>query len=96
MILGILIVQNSGSPDQVTKWILAVCAGSFLYIALVDLVPEMSKVHIKALNPKMAEESVCDHHANSWKRVIAQHMGIISGWVIMVLIALYAEDIKLV
>ncbi|KAJ3417343.1 hypothetical protein HDV05_004808 [Chytridiales sp. JEL 0842] len=38
----------------------------------------------------------CEHqiHSFSWKRVVAQHIGLLTGWVLMLLLALYEEKIK--
>ena len=67
--VGILVVQHSGDPGVVSRWILACAAGSFLYIALVDLVPEMSQVHV------IRSEDEGDIDPNSWGRFIAQVWG---------------------
>lgn len=61
-------MQNAGDPAVVSMWILAAAAGSFLYIALVDLIPEMNQVH--TMNP----EDAASVDVNSWSRVIVQVM----------------------
>lgn len=61
-----MVVQNAGDPAVVSMWILSAAAGSFLYIALVDLIPEMNQVH--TMNP----EDTSSIDVNSWSRIIAQ------------------------
>ncbi|EGI61159.1 Zinc transporter foi [Acromyrmex echinatior] len=76
MIGGILL----GSTPDATNWIFAVAAGIFIYIALVDMVPELSS----------------SHSAESGSRLqcIWQTLGLSTGLGIMLLIAAYEHDLK--
>ncbi|KYN13035.1 Zinc transporter foi [Trachymyrmex cornetzi] len=76
MIGGILL----GSTPDATSWIFAVAAGIFIYIALVDMVPELSS----------------SHSAESGSRLqcIWQSLGLSTGLGIMLLIAAYEHDLK--
>ncbi|KYM96773.1 Zinc transporter foi [Cyphomyrmex costatus] len=76
MIGGILL----GSTPDATSWIFAVAAGIFIYIALVDMVPELSS----------------SHSAESGLRLqcIWQTLGLSTGLGIMLLIAAYEHDLK--
>ncbi|EDV94286.1 GH22517, partial [Drosophila grimshawi] len=67
MIFGIVF----GQSQEVAQWMFAVAAGLFIYIALVDMMPEISASH-KSL----------------WQFML-QILGLLSGVVIMLLIALY-------
>ena len=84
MIIGIVSVQHSSDPTEAKMYILAFTAGSFLYIGLAILLPELKRVH--ALN---GDES--EINKNSWARFGLQNLGIFLSWLIMLLIALYGE-----
>ncbi|XP_011689171.1 PREDICTED: zinc transporter foi-like isoform X2 [Wasmannia auropunctata] len=76
MISGILL----GSTPDATSWIFAVAAGIFIYIALVDMVPELTS----------------SHSAESGSRLqcVWQTLGLSTGLGIMLLIAAYEHDLK--
>ncbi|XP_011880537.1 PREDICTED: zinc transporter foi-like isoform X3 [Vollenhovia emeryi] len=76
MIGGVLL----GNTPDATSWIFAVAAGIFIYIALVDMVPELSS----------------SHSAESGSRLqcIWQTLGLSTGLGIMLLIAAYEHDLK--
>lgn len=75
--LGMTIGVVIGSKD-VNEWIYAVVAGMFLYVALVNMLPELTP-------PKGAV---------LWKYLIVQLWGILTGNTIMFLIAYYEDSIK--
>nr|XP_002734971.1 PREDICTED: zinc transporter ZIP12-like [Saccoglossus kowalevskii] len=75
--IGLYIGLSIGADESARQWIFAITAGIFLYIALVDLMPEI--LHYQSDKPVLT--------------FILQNMGIILGIVIMVLIAYYEEDI---
>ncbi|XP_002733115.1 zinc transporter ZIP12-like, partial [Saccoglossus kowalevskii] len=75
--IGLYIGLSIGADESARQWIFAITAGIFLYIALVDLMPEIS--HYQSDKPVLT--------------FILQNMGIILGIVIMVLIAYYEEDL---
>ncbi|XP_052742818.1 zinc transporter foi [Bicyclus anynana] len=74
MICGVL----AGHAPNATRWLFAVAAGMFLYIALVDMMPELSTSHSK-------EGTLC--------QCILQLMGLATGIGIMLVIALYEETL---
>ena len=79
MIVGIILTQTPAFQDS-RKWILAFAAGSFLYISLVGILPNLHKVIGKK---------------NDKSKILVAFSGLIVGWLTMVMIALYGEDIQL-
>ncbi|XP_072937708.1 zinc transporter foi [Epargyreus clarus] len=75
MVCGVL----AGHAPSATRWLFAAAAGMFLYIALVDMMPELSTSHSK-------EGTLC--------QCILQLMGLMTGIGIMLVIALYEHDLK--
>lgn len=75
MICGVL----AGHTPEATRWLFAAAAGMFLYIALVDMMPELSTSHSN-------EGTLC--------QCILQLMGLATGIGIMLVIALYEEKLK--
>lgn len=73
MIIGLLIVNVN---TDFVRWIYAGTAGTFLYIAFADLVPELGRTKVTG------------------KVLFIQVLGIALGGVIMLLIALYEENLK--
>lgn len=73
MIIGLLIVNVN---TDFVRWIYAGTAGTFLYIAFADLVPELGRTKV------------------SGKVLFIQVFGIVLGGIIMLLIALYEENLK--
>ncbi|XP_043497109.1 zinc transporter foi [Polistes fuscatus] len=76
MILGVLL----GSTPAATSWIFSIAAGMFIYIALVDMIPELSSSHA-------AERS------SHWQCLL-QALGLSIGLGIMLIIALYEHNLK--
>ncbi|KAK3786505.1 hypothetical protein RRG08_039152 [Elysia crispata] len=79
--LGMLIGVALGNMASATEYIFACVGGMFLYIALVDMLPEMTSV-----DPKKGE--------NPFLHLFLQVLGIIIGSTIMLLIAIFEHDIK--
>lgn len=77
MALGLLL---TGLHESVVSWIYAATAGTFLYIALSDLVPEMRN-----------DLSRCDQKL---KVILTQLSGLALGAVIMLLIALNEDSLQ--
>ncbi|XP_014215485.1 zinc transporter foi isoform X2 [Copidosoma floridanum] len=76
MILGIVF----GAVFDSISWVFSLTAGIFLYIALVDLMPELSSNHsIK--------------QGAHWQFLI-QTAGMITGFALMLIIALYEHDLQ--
>ncbi|PBC32960.1 Zinc transporter foi [Apis cerana cerana] len=76
MIFGVLL----GSTPSVSNWMFAAAAGMFIYIALVDMIPELSSSH-----------SV--ERSSQWQCIL-QALGLSCGLGIMLIIALYEHDLK--
>lgn len=70
LILGIII----GDIQSAHTWVLALTAGMFLYISLVDMLPELSTFI---------------QEGGGWSVVLSQNLGILAGVSIMLVIALY-------
>lgn len=78
-----LYVGLAVSTDQVVRqWIFAVTAGLFLYIALVDMLPELINGHVGSNSAK-----ICG--------IIYNNVGIIIGTLILFLLSVYEEQIKI-
>lgn len=78
MIIGVVVGQSHSATPS---WIFALAAGGFLYIALVDLLPELRPVEART------NESPLWH-------LVLQNLGLLTGAGVMVLIALYEGDIE--
>ncbi|CAL7933142.1 unnamed protein product [Xylocopa violacea] len=76
MIFGVLL----GSTPAISSWMFAAAAGMFIYIALVDMIPELSSSH-----------SV--ERSSQWPCIL-QTLGLLCGLGIMLIIALYEHDLK--
>ncbi|KAJ8679860.1 hypothetical protein QAD02_015647 [Eretmocerus hayati] len=76
MVFGVLL----GTTPAASSWMFAAAAGMFIYIALVDMVPEMSSNHSIA-------------HGAHWQCLL-QASGLICGFGIMLIIALYEHDLQ--
>lgn len=80
MITGILIGHYA---ESVSTWIFALTAGLFMYVALVDMVPEM------------LHNDAGDHGFSHCGFFLLQNAGILLGFSIMLLIALFEHKIHL-
>ncbi|XP_027879235.1 zinc transporter ZIP10 isoform X2 [Xiphophorus couchianus] len=78
MVIGTAVGQYTHS---VTNWIFAVTAGMFLYVALVDMLPEM-------LHGDSEEHKRC--HLGHF---VLQNVGMLTGFAIMLLIAIFEDRI---
>ncbi|CAH2007183.1 unnamed protein product [Acanthoscelides obtectus] len=68
-----------GNMEDASSWVFAAAAGMFIYIALVDMIPELSSAH--------------EDEGNLLQCVL--HLGgLLLGFGIMALIALYEHDLK--
>ncbi|XP_054236717.1 zinc transporter ZIP10 [Indicator indicator] len=82
MLIGTAVGQYA---NNITLWIFAVTAGMFLYVALVDMLPEM--LHGDGDNE--------EHGYCPVGQFILQNLGLLLGFAIMLLIALYEDKIVL-
>ncbi|XP_051564288.1 zinc transporter ZIP10-like isoform X2 [Myxocyprinus asiaticus] len=78
MVIGTAVGQYT---HNVTGWIFAVTAGMFLYVALVDMLPEM-------LHGDSEEHKRCE-----MGHFILQNFGMLTGFGIMLLIAIFEDHI---
>eukprot|EP00096_Caligus_rogercresseyi_P008607 TRINITY_DN2777_c0_g1_i1.p1 TRINITY_DN2777_c0_g1~~TRINITY_DN2777_c0_g1_i1.p1 ORF type:complete len:504 (-),score=161.64 TRINITY_DN2777_c0_g1_i1:356-1867(-) len=83
MIGGILL----GNLEAVAPWIFMVTAGIFLYVALVDMIPELNSGHSHPFSTSTQNES-------HFTELLLQFLGMATGGGIMLLIALYEHDLK--
>merc|ERR1719427_2434782 len=81
MVTGLLL----GSVSNVTPWIFTATAGIFLYVALVDMVPELSSGHAHPISKDKQGEG-------HWLGVVLQVLGMAVGVSIMLVIALYEHE----
>ncbi|XP_028283175.1 zinc transporter ZIP6 isoform X2 [Parambassis ranga] len=80
MVTGILIGHYA---ENISMWIFALTAGLFMYVALVDMVPEM------------LHNDAGDHGFSHWGFFLLQNAGILLGFCIMLLIAVFEHKIQL-
>ncbi|XP_049583584.1 zinc transporter ZIP10 [Syngnathus scovelli] len=78
MVIGATVGQYT---HNVTSWIFAVTAGMFLYVALVDMLPEL-------LHGDSEEHKRCQ-----LGHFILQNLGLLTGFAIMLLIAIFENRI---
>ncbi|XP_046552426.1 metal cation symporter ZIP14-like [Haliotis rubra] len=82
LVIGILLGENASSHD----WVFAVAGGMFLYISLADMMPEMNS----------ASEGEGSRRYGTSKIFILQNVGLMTGFGIMVILAIYGSKISLV
>jgi len=80
--IGFFVGTLLGDTEEFKIWILAISAGAFVYIALVDMLPE---IRLTALPEGDASTMV--------RRFIVQQAGLISGVLLMWLLAVFEEDL---
>ncbi|XP_068715370.1 zinc transporter ZIP12-like [Montipora foliosa] len=78
--IGLAIGIYIGQEDEVRFWIFAIAGGIFLYVALVDMLPDL--MHSETLQ---SEPLVT---------FLMQNFGLLLGFVIMLIIALHEEDLR--
>ncbi|XP_051909845.1 zinc transporter ZIP12-like isoform X2 [Hippocampus zosterae] len=75
---GLYIGLFVSAQAQVQQWIFAVTAGIFLYLSLVQMLPEMSR--LRSGRPLTA--------------FLLQNIGLVSGWACLLVLALFEHDLK--
>ncbi|XP_067687062.1 zinc transporter ZIP10-like [Haliotis asinina] len=78
--IGLYIGLVSGQHSDVRRLIFSIGAGMFIYVALANLVPELMKYFERTRN---------------WKMFLCQHVGLLFGYTVMVLIAIFEDEISL-
>ncbi|KAL5292744.1 SLC39A6 family protein [Megaselia abdita] len=73
--IGLFVGILFGQSQSAAQWMFAAAAGMFIYIALVDMMPEMSSAH------------------KNLQQCCLQILGMLSGLMIMLCIALYEHDL---
>ncbi|EDO49001.1 predicted protein [Nematostella vectensis] len=77
--LGLIIGIVIGQQMEVRLWIFAVAGGMFIYVALVDMLPDL--MHSESLQ------------TDTWKTFLLQNIGILTGFALMLIIAVFEEDL---
>jgi len=83
MVAGLLL----GTIHTFSAWMFTATAGIFLYVALVDMMPELSSGHSHPISPNRQKEA-------HWLGLTLQVLGMFSGVFIMLAIALYEDELK--
>jgi zinc transporter 10 len=84
--LGMIVGIFLGSVPSFVSWILAGTAGVFLYVALVDMVPELSSGHA---HPFMSHTHIDPHLFE----LSMQVCGMVLGICIMLVLAAYEHEL---
>ncbi|XP_014784074.1 metal cation symporter ZIP8 [Octopus bimaculoides] len=82
LIFGIVLAEVTAAHT----WIFGVAGGMFLYISLVDMMPEMNQV----------VEAKENQDVGKMQLFILQNIGMIIGFSVILLISYYAEDINII
>lgn len=82
---GLIVGIFLGELENTSTWIFALAGGMFLYIALVDMLPEMTHASEEASAVSIKEGLVM---------LSIQNVGMITGFAIMYLLARYGGDIQ--
>ena len=85
--IGMVVGLALGTFGHFSSWMFAGTAGIFLYVALVDMMPELSSGHAHPISEGQQE-------GGHWLGLLLQLLGMSLGVSIMLLIALYEHDLK--
>jgi len=85
--IGMVVGLVLGNIENFSSWMFAATAGVFLYVALVDMMPELSSGHAHPLSKENQSEGVL-------MPIVLQIVGMSLGVGIMALIALYEDEFR--
>jgi len=83
--VGMVIGTVLGSTTQIVKWIYAIAAGMFLYISLVDMLPEATGLQV-TISATSKRETI--------KNFITVNVAMILGFSLMLILAVYSGNIQ--
>ena len=97
MVIGLLL----GNIESFSAWIFCATAGIFLYVALVDMIPELNSGHAHPVGGGAEDDDATPTgHGHShgmrsqWLELGLQLLGMATGVGIMLVIALFEHDFK--
>ncbi|XP_018645397.1 solute carrier family, putative [Schistosoma mansoni] len=82
-LFGMLVGIGIGNVESASYWIFAITAGTFIYIALVDMLPELNSLELRPGQTRIGQ-------------FIIQTVGLTTGVGIMLVIALFEDSIRVI
>ncbi|XP_053385137.1 metal cation symporter ZIP14-like [Mercenaria mercenaria] len=83
--LGLVVGIFLGESTAAHTWVFAFAGGMFLYISLVDMMPEMNTAGESEENKKLIGQSMI---------FVLQNLGLLTGFAIMFIMAVYGGDLE--